>query len=113
MRTMIDKTIAHYNKTSKLGLRPKPKKGVEPQRTPRAQRQKKENSRGASLSVLQGRKNLKFFPDNVTGEDITPFNCNGLWTRAKAQSRQEENVIEIFAAWRLERVKRVGARHFF
>ena len=65
------------------------------------------------LTVLQGRKNLKTFPDNVTGESTTLFSYNGLWTRAKAQSRQEENVLEIFAAWRLERVKRVGARHFF
>ena len=35
-----------------------------------------------------------------------------LKSRAKAQSRQAENVIESFASWRLERVKRVGARPF-
>ena len=42
------------------------------------------------FSVLQGRKNLRFFPDNVTGASITLFICNGLWTRAKAQRRKEK-----------------------
>ena len=79
----------------------------------RGHREKKEDSSGDSLSVLQGRKNLKFFPDNVTGKSITLFICSGLWTRAKTQSRKEKGCLEIFAPWRLERVKRVGARQFF
>ena len=31
----------------------------------------------------------------------------------KGAKPQRKNVSEIFASWRLERVKRVGARHFF
>ena len=36
--------------------------------------------------------------------------CHGIWTRAKPQ---RQRVFEIFASLRLERVKRVGARHFY
>ena len=78
----------------------------------RVHREKQDDIFGDSFSVSQARQILKTIPDNVTGESITLFSYNGLWTRAKAQSRQEENVLEIFAAWRLERVKRVGARPF-
>ena len=58
-----------------------------PQRD-RVHRGKQEDDRGDSLSVLQGRKNLKFFPDIVTGKSITLFICSGLWTRAKPQRKR-------------------------
>ena len=48
---MTNKTIAHYKITSKLGLRPKPGKELNHRGHRGAQREKKENGCGDSLSV--------------------------------------------------------------
>ena len=56
----------------------------------RGRREKIEKNCGDRLSVLQGRENLKFLPDNITGKSVTLSSCIGLWTRAKAQSRKEK-----------------------
>ncbi len=58
---MINKTIAHYKITSKLGLRPKPGKELNHRGHRGAQREKKENGCGDSLSVSSALSVVKHF----------------------------------------------------